>query len=196
MDKDQIIQMIRKNKPSLQPLPEGFSKLEDKTDLCTIFCENLKLVGAEVIRIDDEALVSSFISLHFPDAVDFSQPETWIKYQSTNSIDKFDKLNTIVLGGQFGVAENGAIWLDETNFTHRIIPFIARHLVIKLSRKNLVGGMDEAYRKIDLTKTGFGVFISGPSKTADIEQVLVFGAHGPLKHTVLLIDYAFMQKQS
>jgi L-lactate dehydrogenase complex protein LldG len=188
MDKDQIIQMIRKNKPSLQPLPEGFSKPEDKTDLCKIFCENLKLVGAEVIRIGDEALVSSIISLHFPDAVDFSQPETCKEYQSTNSTDKFEKLNTIVLSGQFGVAENAAIWLDETNFPHRIVPFIAQNLVIKLYRKTLVGGMDEAYRKIDITKTGFGVFISGPSKTADIEQVLVFGAHGPLKHTVLLID--------
>jgi len=188
MDKDQIIQMIRKNKPSLQPLPERLTKPEDNTDLKTIFCNNLKLVGAEVIRIDNEALVSSFISSHFPGAVDFSQPENWIGYQSANSKDKSEKLNTIILKGQFGVAENGAIWLDETNFPHRIIPFIAQNLVIKLSVENLVSGMDEAYRKIDITKTGFGVFISGPSKTADIEQVLVFGAHGPLKHTVLLID--------
>lgn len=50
--------------------------------------------------------------------------------------------------------------------------------------------METAYQKIDLTKTGFGVFISSPSKTADIEQVLLFGAHCPLKHTVLL--YALM----
>lgn len=188
MDKDQIVKMIRKNKPSLQPLPESFSKQEDKIDISTLFCENLKLVGAEVLIIDNESLASSFISLHFPDAVDFSNPQTWIEYSSMKTLDKFDKLNTVVLRGQFGVAENGAVWLDETNFAQRIIPFIAQHLIIKLSRKDLVGGIVEAYRKIDLTKTGFGVFISGPSKTADIEQVLVFGAHGPLKHTVLLID--------
>ena len=187
MDKDQIIQMIRKNKPSLQPLPERLTKPEDNTDLKTIFCNNLKLVGAEVIRIDNEALVSSFISSHFPGAVDFSQPETWIEYSSTKSIDKLVKLNTVVLNGQFGVAENGAIWLDETNFPNRVIPFITQNLVIKLSSKGIVSSMHEAYSKVDLTKTGFGVFISGPSKTADIEQVLVFGAHGPLKHTVLLI---------
>lgn len=188
MDKDQIIKMIRVNKPSLCKLPEGFFEPEDETDLGAIFCENLELVGAEVIRINDEALVSQIILSHFPDAVDFSLPETWIEYQSANAMDKLEKLDTVVLEGQFGVEENGAVWLDESNFAHRIIPFIGRHLVIKLSRKNIVKGMNEAYRKIDLTKTGFGVFISGPSKTADIEQVLVFGAHGPLKHTVLLID--------
>jgi L-lactate dehydrogenase complex protein LldG len=187
MDKDQIIQMIRKNKPSLQTLPEGTSRPKEETDLSAVFCENIKLVGAEVFRIPDETTVSSFISSHFPDAVDFTQHDTWLEYKSSDSRDKFNNLKTVILAGQFGVAENAAVWLDETNFPHRVIPFITQNLVIKLMVQNLIGGMEEAYSKTDLTKTGFGVFISGPSKTADIEQVLVFGAHGPLKHTVLLI---------
>jgi L-lactate dehydrogenase complex protein LldG len=188
MYKDKIIQRIQKNKHSLRPLPENPPKMEDKIDLSAKFCENLKLVGADVFRIDNESFVSHFIDLHFPNAVDFSDPETWKEYSSTDPIDKFNKLNTVILKGQFGVAENGAVWLDDAFFPQRIVPFIAQHLVIILSKKNLVGGMVEAYRKLNLTKTGFGVFISGPSKTADIEQVLVFGAHGPLKHTVLLIN--------
>jgi L-lactate dehydrogenase complex protein LldG len=43
-----------------------------------------------------------------------------------------------------------------------------------------------AYTRIDLNTTGFGVFIAGPSKTADIEQSLVIGAHGPVKSTVII----------
>jgi L-lactate dehydrogenase complex protein LldG len=187
MDKDRIIQMIQKNKHVLQPMPDSFPEQGDKTDLSARFCENLKLVGAEVFTVEDEASIPSFIRSHFPGAVDFTLPETWKEYSSADSIDKFDKLNTVVLKGQFGVAENGAVWLDETNFPKRIVPFIAQHLVIELSKKDLIGDIVEAYRKVDVTRTGFGVFISGPSKTADIEQVLVFGAHGPLKHTVLII---------
>lgn len=189
MDKEKIIKLLRRNKPAFHPLKE--EKISDKkvkTDMITTFCENLKLVGAEVYDNFDEASVCQFVEDKFPDAADFSDQETWKEYQSGNFKDYTDKLKTVVLTGQFGVAENAAIWVDETNFPYRIVPFIAQNLVIKLHRKNLVDGMEKAYQKIDLTKTGFGVFISGPSKTADIEQVLVFGAHGPLKHTVLLYD--------
>lgn len=35
---------------------------------------------------------------------------------------------------------------------------------------------------------GFSTFIAGPSKTADIEQSLVLGAHGPISLTVFLLD--------
>lgn len=48
--------------------------------------------------------------------------------------------------------------------------------------------MHEAYEKISLEDAGFGVFISGPSKTADIEQSLVYGAHGAKELLVAIID--------
>lgn len=186
MDKSRIIQSIQKNKPASQPLPENFPKNGIESDLANRFCEILKVVGAEVIEIDDESLVQSVIESYFPDAVDLSDPKSWGK--TINGLNRLDKLHAVILKGQIGIAENGAVWLDETNFPERIIPFICSHLIIKLFKKDLLSDIIEAYENIDLKKTAFGVFISGPSKTADIEQVLVFGAHGPLQHTVLLIN--------
>lgn len=87
-------------------------------------------------------------------------------------------LNLTILDGQFGTAENGAIWLEDDNLQLRAIPFITEHLVVFLSRKNLVSDMHAAYAKIQESKAGFGLFLAGPSKTADIEQSLVIGAHG------------------
>ncbi|MBB4079981.1 L-lactate dehydrogenase complex protein LldG [Lewinella aquimaris] len=91
-----------------------------------------------------------------------------------------------VLHARIGVAENGAMWVSESEAVHRVLPFITQHLILVVKRDDLVGTMHEAYRAIDIQETGFGVFIAGPSKTADIEQSLVIGAHGPRSLLVCL----------
>lgn len=87
-------------------------------------------------------------------------------------------LDLAIIRGQFGVAENGAIWLEDIDLGLRAVPFIAEHLAILLDRNQLVGNMHQAYEKVGMAESGFGLFIAGPSKTADIEQSLVIGAHG------------------
>lgn len=91
---------------------------------------------------------------------------------------ELNELEIAIIQGQFGVAENGAIWLTDENLGLRALPFITEHLVIVLEEKSLVSNMHEAYQKIGAQHSGFGLFIAGPSKTADIEQSLVIGAHG------------------
>jgi L-lactate dehydrogenase complex protein LldG len=80
--------------------------------------------------------------------------------------------------GGIAVAENGSIWLDEAAMVNRLLPFIAEHLVIVIEAKNIVATMHHAYQQVASFDTGFGMFLAGPSKTADIEQSLVIGAHG------------------
>lgn len=100
---------------------------------------------------------------------------------------ELEDLGLAVLDGQFGVAENGAIWLDDSNLGLRALPFITEHLVIVLEREKLVEKMHQGYNWIGNAKSGFGVFIAGPSKTADIEQSLVIGAHGAKSLRVVLV---------
>ncbi len=98
-----------------------------------------------------------------------------------------EDLGLAILDGQFGVAENGAIWLEDINLGLRALPFITEHLVIVLDRKNLEETMHQGYNRIADAYSGFGVFIAGPSKTADIEQSLVIGAHGAKSLRVILV---------
>ena len=83
-------------------------------------------------------------------------------------------------------AENGAVWIEQ-DVKQRAIYFIAEKLVILLNKNKIVNNMHEAYKLIDTGEYGFGTFISGPSKTADIEQALVMGAHGARDVMVVLI---------
>ena len=91
-----------------------------------------------------------------------------------------------VIDGKIGVAENGAVWIEQ-DVKQRAIYFIAEKLVILLDKNKIVNNMHEAYKLIDTGEYGFGTFISGPSKTADIEQALVMGAHGARDVMVVLI---------
>lgn len=98
-----------------------------------------------------------------------------------------EDLGLAILDGQFGVAENGAIWMEDTNLGLRALPFITEHLVIVLDRNKLVETMHQGYDLIGNASSGFGLFIAGPSKTADIEQSLVIGAHGAKSLRVVLV---------
>ncbi|HSG63118.1 MAG TPA: LUD domain-containing protein, partial [Pseudomonadales bacterium] len=65
--------------------------------------------------------------------------------------------------------------------------FICENLILALPESQLVANLHQAADKIGLAQGEFGVFIAGPSKTADIEQALVVGAHGACSLNVYLI---------
>lgn len=98
-------------------------------------------------------------------------------------------LDWLIAKGEFGVAENGAIWMSATGVPHRVSFFITQHLAIVLPATAIVPHMHAAYERIGPgIAENFGAFISGPSKTADIEQSLVLGAHGCRTLTIFLCD--------
>lgn len=102
------------------------------------------------------------------------------------STAELDGTDVAIVKGCIGVCENGAVWIQQ-DLEQRAIYFMAEALVILLDHRDLVNNMHEAYKRIDTGEYGYGVFISGPSKTADIEQALVLGAHGACDVMVLII---------
>lgn len=98
-----------------------------------------------------------------------------------------ESVDWAVLPGLLGVAENGAVWVTDEAVRHRALYFIVQHLALVLPLNRLVHNMHEAYAQIAVGTSSLGVFISGPSKTADIEQSLVIGAHGPRSLTVFCV---------
>jgi L-lactate dehydrogenase complex protein LldG len=93
-----------------------------------------------------------------------------------------------VLPGEFAVAENGAVWVTDDDLAHRVLFFLPQHLAIVVSTRNLVHNLHEAYERASIGRTAFAALVSGPSKTADIEQALVIGAHGARSLIVFLVE--------
>lgn len=93
-----------------------------------------------------------------------------------------------IIEGQFAVAENGAVWVTSDSMGDRALPFICEHIALVVGRSNIVSTMRHAYERIGSSAHDFGTFIAGPSKTADIEQSLVLGAHGPKSSILFLIS--------
>lgn len=92
-----------------------------------------------------------------------------------------------VCEASFGVAENGALWFAGASLGQRAGLFLATHVLALVPQEMLVADMHAAYSRLDLRAETFGVFVAGPSKTADIEQSLVIGAHGPKAFTIAML---------
>lgn len=159
-------------------------------DLVDQFKEALKANGAVVIEAA-EIEIDSFLKNLFPeDLKKVSLVKTYTgntEFKDSVSPVKLEGIDVAVMEAFFGVAENGALWVNPGHLKVPALPFIVNHLVIVLNREQVVANMHKAYQKISLRDQAFGLFIAGPSKTADIEQSLVIGAHGSLSLTVVLI---------
>lgn len=194
MGRASILAAIRNNKPELVALPNiNASLFDDDTDVVETFMMNLQLVGGKVIQLKQLKEVDEAIKKQYPNAKHIvscsgaSQLGT-ITISKDTSPHTLHTIDLAIINATLGVAENGAVWLSETDFIVRALPFITNDLVIILSKHTICRHMHEAYNRISERDKSFGLFLSGPSKTADIEQCLVIGAQGAVSVTVFLTD--------
>ncbi|WP_229370183.1 LutC/YkgG family protein [Fibrivirga algicola] len=194
--RDKILATIQANQPERLALPEQFTFETTYPDLVTQFAEVLAFVGGKVVTVADYDAITTYLRDVYADVVNIGTtlPELAgvADVDLTTITDPHDLagLNLAIIGGQLGVAENAAIWVDERQIPSalRALPMITQYLAIVIRQADLVTNMHEAYRRIEVAATGFGTFISGPSKTADIEQSLVIGAHGARGLTVFILN--------
>ena len=157
------------------------------------FVKMSEMVGGQVIEVDSGRDVNVLIRELFPDAKEIASnlPEITIATRNPDNVGRARDLNGTDVGiirGQFGVAENACVWIPQT-MKEKAVMFISENLVILLPKSQIVNNMHEAYKRIQFNEMydGYGTFISGPSKTADIAQVLVMGAQAARSATILLL---------
>ncbi|RGN46915.1 MULTISPECIES: LUD domain-containing protein [unclassified Bacteroides] len=189
--REDILKSIREHTQTRYEMPDLDShELMTYPDKSEQFGIMLKQVGGEAVVLEEGADINKVIRDLYPDAQRIASDLPEIKIATFNPDDvaaaaDLNGTDVAVIRGCLGVAENGAVWIEQ-NVKYRSLYFISENLVILLDKDKLVNNMAEAYLIVNTGKYGFGTFISGPSKTADIEQALVFGAHGARGVTVIL----------
>jgi len=191
MSKSKIIAAIQKNRSAEAPLPAIPSFAVGKVGPLDAFATMVEAGGGQVVRDSVFPNLNTAIKYLFPEAKQIASPlpsiASNVKLEEIQSPAELEPVDVAVIRGQLGVAENGAVWVTEEDCGHRVLPFITQHLILLLNEADIVHNMHEAYQRIQIGTTGFGLFIAGPSKTADIEQSLVIGAQGARSLTVCLV---------
>ena len=196
--REQILARVKSNQPDLKPLPEAVNAVfttatkaspssnveQFRTVLTTIVGTLIEVSGYEEIAayIQSNYTAGQRVISTIPELRAVTE-QGW-EDQDPHS---YENVDLAILTAHFGVAENAALWITEALMQQRVIPFICQQLAVVVSKNGILTTMHEAYAHIGNAEYDFGAFIAGPSKTADIEQSLVLGAHGPKGMTVFLI---------
>jgi len=187
--RENILNAIKENKPTsnleLPALP-SYSSPISKEDGLQLFTKNLTDNAAVVKMIETRDQISDLILHQWHDPSHIHAPLIPYLHNTPATPEAAATLDIALVKGNIGVINNGAIWVHDRSLEHRSVAFLPKYLVIWIETKDLVYNLHEAYAKINPFDFGYGVWISGPSKTGDIEQALVIGAHGPLEVMVLI----------
>lgn len=191
--RDKILNAIKLNQPSLVPIPEiNLNRVIHFEDTYLQFKTVLQNIGgiakmaANLEEIKKKIENDKLNNLFVIDLLSNLSEED--RQKITMPAFELEKLEKVYIKSSLAVAENGAVWITESQMKNRLLPFISQNLILVINKEDIVDTMHDAYNKIDTTKGEFGVFIAGPSKTADIEQSLVIGAHGARTTTVYVLQ--------
>lgn len=198
-----ILNSIRSRRPAAVELPALTQTWTTYADRRQQFADVLSAVGGQVLpaaepqQLNDQLRAwpayeaAQKIASLVPDVGDPN-----VDLRTIDSPHGLADIDVAILAGEFAVAENGAVWVTDRNVPHRVVYFLCQHLVLVVPVREIVDNMHAAYERLaaasadgpaTFVRPVFGAFISGPSKTADIEQSLVIGAHGPRSLSVAFL---------
>ncbi len=189
-----ILEKIKENQPaSVTELPILSTLGLEAFDVLEKYKTVLQGIGGDFVEVKDYDSVINFVKKNY--AAEKRMITTIPVLAEIAETDWFnddphtlENVELTLVEAHFGVAENSALWVTDDLLGQRVAPFITQYLAIIVHKKDIVATMHQAYDRIRNQEYGFGTFIAGPSKTADIEQSLVLGAHGARGLIVFLME--------
>jgi L-lactate dehydrogenase complex protein LldG len=169
-------------------------------DLASRFCRKLETAAATVARVGSRAEVVAEVAAYL-DAADLEHrlvssaegmlqtlewPASFEVGQHPPSGD--DRVG--ITSALCGIAETGTLMLTSGAGQPTSLNFLPDYHIVVLAEAQLLPRMEDAWDHLRKVQEGMPRtvnFISGPSKTADVEQTVEYGAHGPRCLHVILV---------
>jgi L-lactate dehydrogenase complex protein LldG len=187
--RDDILSRIRRNQPAPRPAPRIPTFDREIGSPLETFRASLLRMGGKFVDAPANGDLTATIRGLFPDAnvICSAAPEVSgnRRLDQVGAPAELDDVDVGVVRAVYGVVETGSVWLTDKEFKVNTLGFLSQHLVVLLDPASLVPDMHHAYRRRSDFDAAYGVFMTGPSATADIEGVLIHGAQGIRSLTVI-----------
>jgi L-lactate dehydrogenase complex protein LldG len=214
--RDQILRSIRKNLAASTPLdavdtmahaPRALPPLgtpspsPEPPDLVERFTTQLEAVGAQWTLVRGEAEAARALRRILADAgarrvagsdaalVARVLPAGLMGGGEGLSREELFACDAGVTTAQWGIAETGTLVLESAREQHRLLSLVPPIHVALLSTRCICASLGDALARVSRDSHAI-TFITGPSRTSDIELTLVIGVHGPQTVHVLLLEDA------
>jgi L-lactate dehydrogenase complex protein LldG len=183
--RDDILATLRRNAPPAAAAPNLAGLGVTFADPLAQLAQSVVAIGGACVRVADLAAAADAVAA-LPQVAAARKIVSLVPGVGLPNVDlgavadphALEDLDLAILPGQLAVAENAAVWVDGSVLHHRAVFVITDHLVLVVHATDVVHHMHEGYDRLAGRPRGYGLFISGPSKTADIEQVLAV----PIEH--------------
>jgi L-lactate dehydrogenase complex protein LldG len=181
-------------KEHFHSLPEVRGFPDEGEPILPYFQKQLEAMGGRSFEVQGAEAARAKVAELFPNAkvVCSAVPEVpgTRRVQDVSDPHELNDVDVGVVRSPLGVAEAGAIWLTQGELVVSALAVLSQHLVVLLDPAAIVDSMHDAYGRLDLTASPYGVFLAGPSATGDIEGVIIHGAQGARTLTVLFLASA------
>ncbi|MEQ1861101.1 MAG: LUD domain-containing protein [Chthoniobacteraceae bacterium] len=173
----------------------SFMRLSESLRTEFVNCPTIELAGAHLAKLASDHGWER-LATHAGDLTDVLaehvRPREVLRIESDYDKNALEACDAGLTECECLVAQTGSVCVTTRSSGGRALSVLPPHHVVIASRAQLLPDLTAAYELLAQKYGASGYpsfmgFINGPSRTGDIERILVLGAHGPKKLTVLLV---------
>ena len=109
-----------------------------------------------------------------------------MKFQATRELASQARFGISQMG--WALTDTGSLVQDQSAVEQRLVSSLTEIHIALVATGNILDGKKALFERINPQNSRYIAFITGPSRTADIERVLTIGVHGPQRLIIIFVD--------